>query len=394
MKILILSTYYYPDVGGGAEYVVKQYAELLKGRGHDVEALVLTDKRAKCSEVVEGIQVTRLPIKNVYFPLGDRPGKFTRLIWHLIDSYNPFYKKNIDAFLKCHQVDVAICHSLQGWSVSVWSIFERHQIPVVQVIHDYYLLCPNCNMIDREKRCLNHCLKCKLLTCLNSRESKRVSAVVYISNWVKNKIEANGLFKNVPSYVVHNSMFVAETHEEQKQHLVFTFGFIGTISPTKGVSNLIRAFKKIEGNVQLLIAGRPISSDFSKKIQELIGTDKRIKLVGYVRTASFFQTVDVAVFPGIWEEPFGLVALEAGIYRTPSIVSNIGGMTEIVKDGINGLYCCPSSVEDIYEKMQLLYHDKDLLEKLTLNTKSSILDFISPDNMIKKVERICKSVLK
>lgn len=394
MKILILSTYYYPDVGGGAEYVVKQYAELLKARGHDVEALVLTGKRAKYSEVVEGILVTRLPIKNVYFPLGDRPGKFTRLIWHLIDSYNPFYKNNIEAFLKNHQFDVVICHSLQGWSVSVWNIFKRHQIPVVQVIHDYYLLCPNCNMIDKEKRCLNHCLKCKLFTCRNSRESKRVSAVVYISNWVKNKIEANGLFKKVPSFVVRNSMHVAESHEDQRNNTVFTFGFIGTISPTKGVSNLIKAFKKIEGNVQLLIAGKPISYDYSKKIQELIGTDKRIKLLGYVKTASFFHLVDVAVFPGIWEEPFGLVALEANIYQTPSIISNMGGMTEIVKDGINGLYCRPSSVDDVYEKMQLLYHDRALLEKLRLNTKSSISEFVSPENMISEVERICETVLK
>lgn len=144
----------------------------------------------------------------------------------------------------------------------------------------------------------------------------------------------------------------------------------------------------------MLIAGKPISSDYSKKIQELIGTDKRIKLLGYVKTASFFHLVDVAVFPGIWEEPFGLVALEANIYQTPSIISNIGGMTEIVKDGINGLYCRPSSVDDVYEKMHLLYHDRALLEKLRLNTKSSISEFVSPENMISEVERICETVLK
>lgn len=394
MKILILSSYYVPDIGGGAEYVVKQYAELLKKRGNSVEVLVLSDSKIFKNEMVEDISVTRMPIRNIYFPLKEKPNKFLRLIWHMMDIYNPFYYRQIKKFLKRKNVDVVICHNLQGWSVAVWRVFYKLHIPIVQVVHDYYFLCPNCNMVNDERKCGTQCLKCRIFTYKNIKESSFVNAVIYISNCVKVKIESNGLFKKAKNVIIYNSINSPLILEKKQKNRIFSYGFIGTISPVKGVTNLIKAFKKMSGNVELLIAGKFISNEYEVFIKNLIDGDSRIRFLGYVKSESFFSLINVAVFPAIWDEPFGLVALEACANETPCIVSNFGGMTEIVEDGINGLHCNPFSVDDIFQKMLLLYEDKEKYLRIQKQTVAKVSKFLLPNEMIQKVENICKTVIK
>lgn len=394
MKILILSSYYVPDVGGGAEYVVKQYAELLSKKGNIVEVLVLTDSKVRKQEMVGEILVTRIPIKNLYFPLNGKPNKILRLFWHIIDSYNPFYGEVVRNFLHGKGFDVVICHSLQGWSAAVWKIFSQEGIPIVQVIHDYYFLCPNCNMAQADRKCDKQCLKCRLFTIKSASESKAVDSVIYISNCVKSKIEAKGLFKRAKSAVVYNAINCPSVSEPKLNNNVFSFGFIGTISPVKGVTNLIKAFKRLTGKVELLIAGKFISKDYENFIKKLVAGDCRIKFLGYVKSDVFFRSINVAVFPAIWEEPFGLVALESCANKTPCIVSNFGGMTEIVRDGINGLYCNPFSIMDICHKMQLLCENTVTYKKMQDQTIASVSSFLRPEEMIEKVENICRSIIK
>jgi glycosyltransferase involved in cell wall biosynthesis len=83
--------------------------------------------------------------------------------------------------------------------------------------------------------------------------------------------------------------------------------------------------------------------------------------------ASIFQKIDVLVVPSLWPENSPLVIHEAFLTRTPVIASRIGGISEIVTDGVNGLLFNPGDVNELKEKMQYLIDNPDIIERLRAN---------------------------
>lgn len=117
---------------------------------------------------------------------------------------------------------------------------------------------------------------------------------------------------------------------------VRVIGFLGRLSEDKGVSVLVDAVEKLiaEGHdVRLLIAGeaRFVDPAVAARIEarlEVLG--ERVDRRGWMDRAAFFNEVAIAVFPSVWEEPFGLVAAEAMAARCPFVVSDAGALPEVV----------------------------------------------------------------
>lgn len=122
----------------------------------------------------------------------------------------------------------------------------------------------------------------------------------------------------------------------------FVFMYSGRICPEKGVLELIKAFKIICNNnpeVKLLIVGsrwyNQIAKDeyFEQLIQEAEGLENRIVFTGYVYPKDMPQAYKLGnalMIPSIWEEPFGMVALEGMVMKLPIIATNSGGMVEVL----------------------------------------------------------------
>ena len=77
------------------------------------------------------------------------------------------------------------------------------------------------------------------------------------------------------------------------------------------------------------------------------------------------EEISVLVVPSIWSENSPLVILEAFLSKTPVIASRIGGIPEMVRDGVNGLLCKPKDVDDLREKVTSLISNPLLLDRLT-----------------------------
>ncbi|HGG57963.1 MAG TPA: glycosyltransferase, partial [Nannocystis exedens] len=125
----------------------------------------------------------------------------------------------------------------------------------------------------------------------------------------------------------------------------FTFGYIGTHIPAKGIHVLIEAFGRLPGCAQLRIWGRPRGQD-SAALRALGhalpgGAGSRIEWLGEYKNQEIlkdvFNRVDAIVVPSIWYENSPLVIHEAQQARVPVITGDVGGMAEYVHDGINGL---------------------------------------------------------
>jgi glycosyltransferase involved in cell wall biosynthesis len=127
------------------------------------------------------------------------------------------------------------------------------------------------------------------------------------------------------------------------------FGFVGRVVVEKGINELIEAFLNL--NIQdtcLILVGplddvQRLNQDFYRKAQDA----NNIIIVGPVdNAAKYYAAFDFMMLPS-YQEGFGMTILEAAGVGTPSIISNIKGPTELIKDGVNGLICEPCSVESL-----------------------------------------------
>lgn len=113
-------------------------------------------------------------------------------------------------------------------------------------------------------------------------------------------------------------------------------GYLGRLSEDKGVGVLAEAVEKViaDGHdVRLLVAGeaRFVDRATAARIEASLNRlGDRVERRGWMDRATFFSEVEVAAFPSVWEEPFGLVAAEAMSARCPVVVSDAGALPEVV----------------------------------------------------------------
>jgi glycogen(starch) synthase len=118
--------------------------------------------------------------------------------------------------------------------------------------------------------------------------------------------------------------------------------FIGRLVPEKGVWQLISCFPRVLDKIpeaRLVIGGQGPQKPILDKLVASLGISDRVIFTGFIREMErnyVYDRASVAVFPSIYE-PFGIVALEAMATRTPVIVSDAGGLAEIIEDQVNGL---------------------------------------------------------
>lgn len=117
---------------------------------------------------------------------------------------------------------------------------------------------------------------------------------------------------------------------------VLTIGFLGRPGPAKGVDVLGEALALLDasapGRFRLLLAGEARfvgASERAKVERALAPLGHLIDRVGWIERSTFFQSVDIAAFPSVWSEPFGLVTAEAMASRTPFVISDAGALPEV-----------------------------------------------------------------
>lgn len=389
MKILYINALYSPMIRGGAEISLKTLVENMHAAGHEVSVLSLKPEGSLSFDWVDGIKVYRAPLKNVYWPFEKiRPMKISRLLWHLRDQSNRSMQQAVREVLAQEKPDIVSCHNLVGWSIAIWEEVYRADIPIVQVLHDLYLLCANSDMFKGDQSCTKQCFSCAMLRSKHQKLSMQVDAVVGISRFILERFHAYQYFERAKQYVIYNTREIAAPPlpVERAADQPIKIGYIGTLAEKKGIEWLIEAFSELTIPAHLFIAGGG-KQHYEAYLQNLAqGSD--ITFVGYVDPADFYQSIDVLIVPSLWQEPLGMVAIEALANHVPVIANSVGGLKETIQHEVNGLLCDHTHPYSLKDAMIRLHDDIELYRRLVQNARPSVANILSKDRMVQEYSTV------
>lgn len=159
------------------------------------------------------------------------------------------------------------------------------------------------------------------------------------------------------------------------------YGFVGRVVVEKGINELLEAFIKLGAKDSCLMIVGPLD-DVGRLNQDLYLTAKsceNIIFVGRVANAAkYYAAFDFMMLPS-YQEGFGMSVLEAAAEGTPSIISNIKGPTDLIRDGLNGFICEVRSSESLLKSMRIAYKmSKEDYDKMaTISHEIVVKDFDS-----------------
>ena len=330
MKVLLLTREYPPYVYGGAgvhvEYLAGELAQLMH-----VEVRCFGDQ----DTVNEGVRVKG-------FPFGK--GSFVHIDKRLSGALDAF-EANLNSLSE--QVDADIVH-VHTWYAHLGGILAKalYGIPLVHTVHSLEPLRP----WKREQLAGGYDISSWIeRKCLDMAD-----AVIAVSQETKNDILAHFSIDPAKITVIYNGINVEQYQPTDEVTALEKYGvdphqpivlFVGRITRQKGIVHLVNAVKYINPDAQVVLcAGAPdtkevlvemtaavnavLQEGFSKLIwiREMITKEEAIQL---------YSHATVFCCPSIYE-PFGIINLEAMACRTAVVASAVGGIKEVVVDGVTG----------------------------------------------------------
>lgn len=196
---------------------------------------------------------------------------------------------------------------------------------------------------------------------------KKVDKFMACSCFIKEDLIKCGINEKKVEVVYNGVELNVKKEKVKNEEDIVRIGIVGQVISRKGHHILIDALNSLnESNVDKFVLHIYGSgevnyiSELKRKIEEYRLVDK-VKWEGFKKDINdIYPYLDIVVVPTLKDEPFGLVAAEPAAWNIPAIVSNTGGLKEIIRDGINGFLFENENSVDLAEKLSLLITDEKL----------------------------------
>lgn len=399
MKILYLNTFGGRRGYGGTEETLWTLMCGLRDAGHQCVLLATSDQHGLVRSEQDGITVWTAGTRNLYWPgSGNRRPPALRALWHLQDSYNAWMQPYVRKVARAERPDVVSLHNLPGWSAATWGTLSRLKIPMVQVLHDYYSICPRSTMYKDGSNCTGQCRSCAALRLPHRTLSRRVTGVVGVSQYILEAHRLHGYFSGVPiQAVIHDARSAGTLGCDGvgniTPHPGVRFGFIGTLAPNKGVSELIDAFLQVAiAGCELWIAGSG-HSEYERRLHSQANGNANIRFLGRVTPAEFYPKVDVVVVPSVWNDNLPGVVYEGFAFGKPVVGSRRGGIPEMIHDGDNGVLFEPDRPQELCAAVRRLAADPTLRNRMAHAARTSARPFLDMARFVSAYENVYQAAI-
>ena len=233
-------------------------------------------------------------------------------------------------------LDLAGAYASLARGGEAWRAAHVAATPVVHILRSYFLLCWQGAMFRRGQNCAGPCLECRLATVGRRDATRRLSGIVGITRFILQAHQDAGLFASqaaagqtviLPDPVMEISAARSAGHS-------LRFGFLGMLTPNKGVERLLEtwALHRPEGSV-LSIAGTG-RAEYVASLKAV--APDGVEFTGWVSSEDFLDTIDFLIVPSVWNEPFGRIVVEAFARGVPVLGSRTGGIPELIDVGQTG----------------------------------------------------------
>ena len=358
-------------IRGGSDRYFFTLAEMLKKHGHQVIPFTAVSPKNEPSEWEH------------YFPRGadfEHPGVGDLLRF----LYSRDAAKSIQQLLNDTNIDLAHFHIYYGkLTASILGELKGAGIPLIQTLHEYKLTCPVYSHLSNDeiceacagkhfwralpKRCNRGSIARTTLSVTEAYVSKMLGAVekfdhfISVSHFLRKKMISHGIAKNKIS-TVHNFVDVSDiTPNFSTGEYVLYFG---RIHQSKGILTLIKAAAPLK-QVPLYIVGDGEAMPEVQRIVEQNGSE-HIHLLGFKQGNELRELIlnsICTVLPSEWYENCPMSVLESYAYGKPVIGADIGGIPELIRDGVDG-FLVPSGEQDALRErlLWMAEHKNDAVE--------------------------------
>ncbi len=186
-----------------------------------------------------------------------------------------------------------------------------------------------------------------------------------------------------------------EKKKSSEIEFIFAKSFWPNYAPDLVLRAYASAYTKIVPSHLRLIGGGPMQDDL-EKLAEDFGIKNKVTIEGWIektKAASYIAHADVLLMPS-YQESFGVAALEAAAYGLPIIATNVGGVPEIVKDGISGILIEPGDESALAGAMVHLGNDFHVRKKMGAAGREYVRRHYAWDECLDKMEKVYQKILE
>jgi len=353
-----------PRIIGGISTHVYHLSRALVEKGTSVRVITCDFPNAPAEEIIDGVPVSRVDSGRV------PESNFLLWIYHLNSQ---MISKTTELF-ETERFDLIHAHDWVVGRAAV-ELKNRLGLPLISTIHATEI--GRGGSLDGEYRGKVRDIERLLveqsdgiICCSNYM----LDHIQHVLGAVKTKVRVipNGVESSRFNGGRQPQLILAGIPEDRKIIL-----YVGRIVREKGIFTLLDALEKLRKqgkDVSLVYVGEgPLKEDLAKEVLRRKLND-RVTLAGFVdekKLVSLYNSSDVFVLPSHYE-PFGMVVLEAMASRIPVVVSDVGGLSEIVEDGVTGVKVPAYNPSALAEGILRVLEDRELSEQLKENAYRAV----------------------
>ena len=377
MKILMVNKFLYPR--GGCETYMLQLAEKLKAKGHEVEYFGMYDEKNTVGNSL-GIYTTNMDFHSK---------GVARFLYPFKIIYSTEARRKLGKVLDDFKPDVVHMNNINfQLTPSVIYAVKKRNIPLVQTVHDYQMICPNHLLysfgeVKPCERCIGGSkFNCVKHSCIHGSKVKSLIGAIEAKLYAILKTYQKVDLYICPSYFLEKKLLAASELYRGKTLTIHNFiekkplpekvtpekpyvAFAARLSKEKGVTLLCEAAKLLP-DYSFLVAGSGPDGECLKDVSN-------ITMKGFLtgdELISLMANAKVMLLPSVWYENCPLSILETHSFGVPVITMNSGGMAELVEDGKTGALINEPTPEAVAAAIRRCFEDEEYYSVLQKNCET------------------------